>query len=69
MSEYDPLDIGSESEFILKNQLSDNNIIFNEEYSPSQINNNCSSLKETNDQISEISPELLNKKRLNPDNF
>ena len=69
MSEYDPLDIGSESEFILRNQLSDNNIIFNEEYSPSQINNNCSSLKETNDQISIISPELLNKKRINPDNF
>ena len=69
MSEYDPLDIGSESYFILRNQLSDNNIIFNEEYSPSQINNNCSSLKETNDQISIISPELLNKKRINPDNF
>ena len=69
MSEYDPLDIGSESEFILRNQLSDNYFIFNEEYSPSQINNNCSSLKETNDQISIISPELLNKKRINPDNF
>ena len=31
MSEYDPLDIGSESEFILRNQLSDNYFIFNED--------------------------------------
>ena len=69
MSEYDPIDNGSESEFIIRNQFPENDNIFTGENNSKQINPNNSSLKETNDQISLINPESLGKKRIILDNF
>ena len=69
MSEYDPIDNGSESEFIIRNQFPENDNIFTGENNSTQINPNNSSLKETNDQISLINPESLGKKRIILDNF
>ena len=70
MSEYNPIDNDSENDsYIIRHQFTnENNDFYVEGIAPSQMNNNSSSLKDTNDQITIISQNIIGKKRHNPDN-
>ena len=71
MSEFNPIDSGSENDsYIIRHQFTnENNDLYEEDIIPNQINNNSSSLKETNDQITIIKQNLIGNKRQNTDNI
>ena len=64
MSEYNPIDNDSENDsYIIRHQFTnENNDFYVECIAPSQMNNNSSSLKDTNDQITIISQNIIGKK-------